>query len=110
MSIEGSGLLGRIILGVRTNRSTTDILHRHVLDVETNVVSRHGLRKGLMVHFDGLHLSGDILWGEGNNHTGLENTGLDTSDRDSSDTSNTCMYNLALPYIHYIRTQKYSAK
>jgi len=41
-----------------------------------------------VVHLDGLDLSGDVGWGEGANHTGLDGTGLDSADWHSSDTAN----------------------
>jgi hypothetical protein len=87
LSGEGSGLLGRVALGVRANRSTSDVLDRNVLDVETNIVSRPGLREGLVVHLNGFHLSGDVLWGESDDHSWLDESSLHTADGHSSDTT-----------------------
>jgi hypothetical protein len=78
LGVEGSGLLGGIVLGVGGNVSTADVLDRHVpiyndqkriklknrenrlLDVEADVVSGVALLKLLVVHFDGLDFSGDV--------------------------------------------------
>ena len=41
-------------------------------------------RQRLVVHLDGLDFSGDVLWGEGDDHAWLDDTSLHTSDGDSS--------------------------
>jgi len=87
LGVEGSGFLGRVVLGVRAYVSTSDILDGHVLDVETNVVTRVALLELFVVHFDGLDFSGNVGWGEGNDHAGLDNPSFDTTDRDSSNTT-----------------------
>ena len=69
LGLEGLGLLGGVVLGVGGDVSTTDVLDGNVLDVESDVVTRAGLWEGLVVHLDGLDLSGELGWGEGNNHT-----------------------------------------
>lgn len=79
---------GGVVLGVRADVSTADILDRQVLNVEADVVTGNGLLDGLVVHLDGLDLGGDTSGGEDDGHTGLEDTSLDTSDGDSTDTSN----------------------
>jgi hypothetical protein len=79
---------GGVVLGVRADISTTDILDRDVLDVEANVVSGLGLGDLLVVHFNGLNLGGDTSGGEGDNLTGGQDTSLNTTDGDSSDTAN----------------------
>merc|ERR1719323_359745 len=78
---------GGLVLGVRGNVSSLDVLDRDVLDVEANVVSGHGLGERLVVHLDGLDLSGQLAGGEGNNHTGLDDTGFDSADGYCSNTS-----------------------
>ncbi|KYM99730.1 hypothetical protein ALC62_09348, partial [Cyphomyrmex costatus] len=50
--------LGRVVLGISGDVSTTQFFNRHVLDVETNVVTGHSLLQSLVVHFDGLDFSG----------------------------------------------------
>ena len=40
-----------------------------------------------MVHLDGFDLSGDVGWGESDDHTGLDLASLDTTDWDCSDTT-----------------------
>jgi hypothetical protein len=71
LGVERVGTLGRVVLGVTGNVTTTNFLDRDVLDVETNVVSWKTLNKLLVVHLDGLDFSGDTSGGEGNDHTGL---------------------------------------
>merc|ERR1719264_1927246 len=56
---------GGLVLGVRGDIATLDILDRHVLDVEADVVAGNGLGQGLVVHLDGLDLSGEADGGEG---------------------------------------------
>jgi len=87
LSVEGSGLLGGVVLGVGSDISTTDILDGDVLDVEADVVTGVALLELLVVHFDGLDFSGDVGGGEGDDHAGLDDTGLDTTDGHSSDTT-----------------------
>jgi len=59
LSLEGSSLLGGIVLRVTANVSTTDILDGNVLDVETDVVSGKTSLELLVVHLDRLDFSGD---------------------------------------------------
>ena len=79
---------GGVVLGVRADETTADILNRQRLNVETDVISGVGLTDGLVVHLDGLNLSGDTSGGESDVHTGLEDTSLDTTNGDSTDTTN----------------------
>jgi len=88
LGVEGSGFLGRVVLGVRGNVTTTDIFHGYVLDVETDVVTWVTLLKLFVMHFDGLDFSGYVGWSEGNDHSSLDNTSLDTSDWDCANTTN----------------------
>lgn len=87
LSVERVAALGRVVLRVTGNVTTTNVLDRDVLDVETNVVTGDTLSKLLVVHLDRLDFGGDVRRSEGDNHTGLDDTGLDTADRDSSDTA-----------------------
>lgn len=87
LGIERLGTLWRVVLGVASDVATTDLLDGDVLDVESDVVTRQALGELLVVHLDGLHLSGDTSWGEGNDHAGLDDAGLDTADRYGSDTT-----------------------
>merc|ERR1712158_101860 len=70
---------GGLVLGVGGDVSTLDVLDRHVLDVETNVVAGDGLGQGLVVHLNRLDLSGEADGGEGDDHAGLDHTGLNTT-------------------------------
>merc|ERR1711962_1158691 len=46
---------GGLVLGVGGAVASLDVLDRHVLDVEANVVAGDGLGQGLVVHLDGPH-------------------------------------------------------
>ncbi len=87
LGVEGSGLLGWVVLGVGTNVSSSDILDGNVLDVETNVVSWETLNELLVVHLDGLDFGGDVGRSKVDDHTGLDDTGLDTTDWYRTDTT-----------------------
>merc|ERR1719228_2260403 len=80
----GSGL----VLRVRGDISTLDVLDGHVLHVEADVVSGHSLGQGLVVHLDRLNLSGQLDWSEGAHNTGLDDAGLNTTHGHCSNTSN----------------------
>jgi hypothetical protein len=87
LGVERSGTQRGVVLGVTGNVATTDLLDGDVLDVETNVVTGETLGKLLVVHLDGLDLSGDVGGSEGDDHTGLQSTGLDTADGHSANTT-----------------------
>ncbi|GAO48339.1 hypothetical protein G7K_2513-t1 [Saitoella complicata NRRL Y-17804] len=87
LSIERSGTHGGVVLGVTADVTTTDLLNGNVLDVKTDVVTGDTLDKLLVVHLNGLDLSGDTSGGEGDDHTGLDDTGLDTTDGHCADTT-----------------------
>jgi hypothetical protein len=59
LSVERLGSLGRVVLGVTGNVTTTDFLDGDVLDVKANVVTGETLNKLLVVHLDGLDFSGN---------------------------------------------------
>merc|ERR1711892_1019744 len=85
---EVGNTTGRLVLGVGSNISSLDILHRDILDVESNIVSGDSFGEGLVVHLDGLNLSGKLIGGEGDNLTWLDNTGLYTTHGHCSNSSN----------------------
>jgi hypothetical protein len=108
LGLEGSGLLGGIVLGVTADVSTADILDGNVLDavkreqgqlsgeattttkrdsLESDVVSGKTSLELLVVHLDRLDLSGDVGGGEDDDHTGLDGSGLDTTDGHCADSS-----------------------
>ena len=66
---EVLGSAGGLVLGVGGDVSSLDVLDGDVLDVEANVVSGHGLGQRLVVHLDGLDLSGQLVRSEGDDHT-----------------------------------------
>merc|ERR1712000_578575 len=86
LGVEGVGTLGWVVLGVTADVSTTNLLDGDVLDVESDVVTWDTLDELFVVHFDGLDFSGDVGWGKGDDHTGLDDTSLNTTDRHRSDT------------------------
>ena len=60
---------------------------RHVLDVETDVVTGDTLLELLVVHLNGLDLSGDVGRRESDDHASLDDTSLDTADGHRTDTT-----------------------
>ena len=78
---------GGLVLGVRGDVSSLDVLDRDVLDVEANVVSGDSLGEGLVVHLHGLDLSGQHVGGEGDHHAGLDDTSLHSTHGHCSNTS-----------------------
>lgn len=87
LGVERSGLLGGVVLRVGADVSSSDVLDRDVLDVETDVVSGESLGELLVVHLDRLDLGGDVRGRKVDDHTGLDDTGLDSTDGHRSDTS-----------------------
>merc|ERR1719325_394905 len=79
---------GGLVLGVGGDVASLDVLNRHVLDVEANVVARDSLRQRLVVHLDGLDLSGEVDRGEGDNHARLDHSSLHTTDGHCANASN----------------------
>merc|ERR1719259_393767 len=77
----------RLVLRVGGNIASLDVLDRDILDVESNVVSGPGLGERLVVHFNGLDLSGQVSRGESDDHAGLENTSLNSAHGYCSNTS-----------------------
>ena len=78
---------GWLVLGVRGDISSLDVLHGDVLDVEANVVSGDSLWERLVVHLHRLDLSGQLVGGEGDDHAGLDDAGLDTAHGHCANTS-----------------------
>merc|ERR1719223_1795363 len=65
-----------------------DVLDGDILNIESDVVTRDGLLQLLVMHLDGLDLSGDHGGSEGDDHTGLQDTGLNTTDGHCANTTN----------------------
>merc|ERR1712100_215394 len=86
LSLEELSVLSWHILGIRSDITSLDISNRETLDVETDVVTWDGLSDLLVMHLDGLDISGGSEWTEGNVHVWLDDTGLDSTDWHSSDT------------------------
>ena len=70
------------------NNHLLDILDRHVLDVESNVVSGQGFGEGLVVHLHGLDLSGELDWGEGDEDARLQDASLHSAHGHCANASN----------------------
>jgi len=85
LSVEVLALLGRIVLRIGSDVSTTDFLDGHVLDVETNVVAGKSLGKRLVVHLYRLHFGGDVCGREADEHAGFDDARLDSADGHRSD-------------------------
>jgi len=79
---------GGVVLGVRADVASLDVLDGEVLNVEANVVTGEGSLDDFVMHLDRLDLSGCVHGGEGDDHTGLDGTGLDTADGDCANTTN----------------------
>ena len=84
---EVSTASGGLVLGVRGDVSTLDVLDRDVLDIEANVVSGDSLWERLVVHLHGLDLSGQHVGGEGDDHSWLDDTSLNSAHGHCSNTS-----------------------
>lgn len=80
LGVEGSTAGRGVVLGVTGNVTTANLLDGDVLDVETDVVTGETLLELLVVHLNGLNLSGDVGGSEGNDHAGGDDTSLDTTD------------------------------
>ena len=87
LSVERGRLLSGVVLRVRSHVTTANVLNRHVLHVETNVVTGQTLSERLVVHLNRLNFSSDVRGSERNDHTRLDHTSLDTTHRDSTDTT-----------------------
>jgi len=83
---EAAAAGGGVVLGGTANVTTLDVLDGQTLDGETDVVSGTSLGHLLVVHLDGLALSGLAGGGEGDGISWLEDTCLDTADWNGSDT------------------------
>ena len=77
-----------LVLGVRGDVSSLDVLHGDVLDVEADVVSGNSLGERLVVHLHGLDLGGQHVGGEGDDHAGLDDASLNSANGHCSNTSN----------------------
>jgi hypothetical protein len=84
---EVSGFDWWVVLGVTSNVTTTNILDRDVLDVESNVVSGDGFEQSGVMHLNRLNFSGKIGGSEGDDGSWLEDTGLNSADWHCANTS-----------------------
>ena len=77
-----------VILGIRADITSLNVLDRQVLNIETNVVTGSCLLNLFVMHFDRFYLSGSTNGTEGDNHTWLKGTSLNTTDGYCTDTTN----------------------
>jgi len=84
---ERGGLVGWRVLAVRGDEASADVLDGDIFNVEADVVAWHSLGQRLVVHLDGLDLSGDHGGRECDDHAWLDDAGLDTTDWDCADTA-----------------------
>jgi len=87
LSQEAGCFYGWVVLGVRADKSSLELLNGEVLNVESNVVSWDSFRKSLVVHFNRFNFGGKVGWGENDDHTGFQDISFNTSDGHSSDTT-----------------------
>merc|ERR1711964_570358 len=85
---EGFGFLSGVLLAVRGNHTTLDVLDGNVLDIESNIVSWDSNFNGSVMHFNRFYFSGHSSWRECESHTSLDGSGLNTSHWNSSNTTN----------------------
>uniref|UniRef100_A0A3Q2XR09 Uncharacterized protein n=1 Tax=Hippocampus comes TaxID=109280 RepID=A0A3Q2XR09_HIPCM len=86
LSIEVIGTLGWVVLAIACNVTTTDLLYRHILDVEADIVAGDGFREGLVVHLHGFDLSGQVGGSKCDDHARFQNASLNTTHGHCSDT------------------------
>ncbi|KAL0593733.1 hypothetical protein AAY473_036126 [Plecturocebus cupreus] len=70
-----------------SNVATTNILDRHILDIEAHTVPRKSFTQSFMVHFNRFHFSCNIDWSKGDHHARFENS-LYSANRNSTNTTN----------------------
>merc|ERR1719180_520339 len=85
---EVSNTRGGLVLGIRGDVTSLDVLHGDILDVETHIVPGAGLGQGLVVHLDRLNLSGEGHRSEGDHHARLDHTSLNSANWDCPNSSN----------------------
>merc|ERR1712110_1301988 len=85
---EGLSIGGWVVLGVRGDVSSLDVLDRDVSNVEADVVTWLSSLDLFVMHLDRLGFSSEGKWSEGDDHAWLELAGLNTSDWDGSNTTN----------------------
>merc|ERR1711992_498973 len=85
---EVSTTSGWLILRIRSNISTLDVLNRDVLDVKSNVISWGSFWQRFVMHFNRFYFSCQSIGCEGYNHAWFDDTSLNTTYWNCSNTSN----------------------
>ena len=86
--MEIGSLPGGIIFGVGGDEPSLQVLNRHILDIEANIVAGVGLSERFVVHLYGLDLSGGSGGGEVDEHARLDLASLDTTHGNRSNATN----------------------
>lgn len=86
--MEVKSALGRITLGVGSNKTMLEILNSNILHVETNIVIGKGLLESFMVHLYRLNFIFQSSGDKCHNHPRLRDTSLNPPHKDSSNTTN----------------------
>jgi hypothetical protein len=76
-----------VVLGIRADVTSPDVLDRHGLDVESDVVTGDGFSQRFVMHLDGFDIGLDHDGGKSDAHVGSEDTSFNSSDGDRSDTT-----------------------
>jgi hypothetical protein len=82
---EAGSLLGGVVLGVGGHVAALQVLDRHVLDVEADVVAGQRLLHRLVVHLHRLDLRRQARGRKGDHHAGLQEPSFHAADRDGAD-------------------------
>ncbi|KAL8136456.1 hypothetical protein V2J09_002457 [Rumex salicifolius] len=85
---EAGSTLGRVVLGVRGDVTTLEILDSNILHVESHIVTGKSFLESLVVHLNRLDFSGQPRGSKCDNGSRLEDTSLHSSNRHRSNTTN----------------------
>ena len=88
LSDEHFSVFSGVILGIRADITSLNVLDRQVLNVETNIVTGSCFFDLFVMHLDRFDFSGSTNGTEGDNHTWLKGTSLNTTDGYCTDTTN----------------------
>merc|ERR1711977_51307 len=86
LSLEPFGISSWDVGSIGSNVTSLDILDRETLNIETNIVTGNSFSNLLVMHLDGLALSGSTVRSEADVHSWLDDTSFNSTDWDSSDT------------------------
>jgi len=87
LSEETGSIFCWIILGVRSDESSSDIFDWQIFNIESNIITGLSFFQNFVMHFNGFAFCGNTEWGEGENHTWFKDTGFNSSNWNSSNTT-----------------------